>query len=459
MKRIVALLLALVMALSATVALAEPAQAPKDGLLLASTVNIDRDKATQLMDELKLDGNTRKLVDSALAVVNAASDRLVIAENGIRYEVFLNEAEVLSFTFGKNDEGVVILSNLIPGYRLVVSNDIVDVVTGVHDIVSEIKRAIRTEKKAEAFKAREAMAPYIADFIIDLLSAMRIGEEEKGDFVLQSGKSYNTCMKIGFDRQGVADAMNNTLGKIMQDSLILTVLVNVLVTNEDLANSALVAENLPVIDFALYANLDDQGEALSPDKAYVASLTLPGQTEACAILELHQSGDSLQALLNIPGGDGTGGISAAFGYVPYDKGINGASAELEVSVNGNYYGDVFTIGFDEQKEALVAENALYILDSEMPLATGHIAISSDAPTLDLSIADGHAIPVESLLFGEESEKLKKTLIGKVVFSGLSVIGKATKAVPEFANLLALLNSAGAEADVDVEKAEMAKDAA
>jgi hypothetical protein len=40
---------------------------------------------------------------------------------------------------------------------------------------------------------------------------------------------------------------------------------------------------------------------------------------------------------------------------------------------------------------------------------------------------------------------------EVVLSGLGIIGKATKAVPEFAKLMALLNSAGKEADADGEK--------
>ena len=223
MKRIVALLLALVMALSAALALAEPAQTPNDGLIMASAVNIDRDKVAHIMDELELDERTRKIVDSALAVVNATTDQLIIAENGVKYEVFLNEAEVLCFTVGKSDEGLVVLSNLIPGHALTVSNDTIDVATGVFGIASEISRAVRVEREAEAYKAALTMQPYFTAFIEDLLSAMRIGDEEKGEFVLQNGKSYNTRMKISFDRQGVADALNNTLGKIMQDSLILTV--------------------------------------------------------------------------------------------------------------------------------------------------------------------------------------------------------------------------------------------
>ena len=258
-------------------------------------------------------------------------------------------------------------------------------------------------------------------------------------------------MKISFDRQGIADALNKLLEKVLQESLILTVLVNVLVTNEDLANSSLVAENVPAIDIALYKNMDDKGVELSPDRAYGASLTLPRQDEACASFELHQSQDSIQALLNIPGSDEATGISAAFGFNPYDKSINGSSAALEVSFNGNYYGDVFTIGFDEDKEALVAENTLYIQDPEVPLATKHITIQAGESALDLNIGDRHAVPVESLLFGGESKKLKKQLMGEAMFSGLGIIGKATKAVPEFAKLMALLNSAGKEADADGKK--------
>lgn len=459
MKRIVALLLALVMVLSATLALAEPAQAPKDGLVLSSAINIDRDKVAHIMDELELDERTRKIVDSALAVVNAATDQLIIAENGVRYEVFLNETEVLCFTFGKSDEGLVILSDLIPGHALTVSNDAIDMVTGVYGMASEISRAVRAEKEAEAYKANAAMEPYITDFIVDVLSAMRIGDEEKGEFVLQNGKSYNTCMKISFDRQGIADALNNMFTKIQQDSLILTILVNTLLTDEDLANSAFVTENIPVIDIALYANHDDKGEDLSPDKAFTASITLPGQTEAYAALELHQSGSSMQALLSIPGNDAKGGVSASFGYVPYDKAINGSSAELELRVNGDYYGDVFTIGFDEEKEAVNAENVIYFQDPEKPLAVGRTAIQSGVQPLDLSIGDRHAIPVESLMIGEKSEKLKQELMTEVVFSGLSIIGTATQAVPEFANLLALLNSAETEEAAEVKEAETVKDAA
>ena len=453
MKRIVALLLALVMALSTALAVAEPAQVPKDGLLLESTTNIDRDRVARIMDELELDEKTRDIVDSALAVVNAATGQLVITENGVGYEVFLNQAEVLRFTLGKSDEGLVALSNLIPRHALTVSNDIVNVATGVFDIVSEISRKFRVERKVEAYRAKAAVTPYITDFIVDVLAAMRFGEAEKGEFVLQNGKSYNTRMKISFDRQAIADALNNLMKKVLQDSFILTVLVNVLVTNEDLANSALVAENVPAVDIILYKSLDDKGEELSPDRAYAASLTLPGQAGACASLELHQGQDSLQILLNIPGSDGKGGGSAAFSFVPYDKAINGASAELEVSVNGNYYGDVFTIGFDEEKEALIAGNALYIQDQEAPLATQHITIRAGEPALDLSTGDKRVVPVESLLFGGESKKLKKQLMGEIMFSGLGIIGKANKAVPEFAKLLTLLNSAGKEANADGEEAE------
>ena len=63
------------------------------------------------------------------------------------------------------------------------------------------------------------------------------------------------------------------------------------------------------------------------------------------------------------------------------------------------------------------------------------------------------------MFDEESEELRQELTREVVFSGLSIIGTATKAVPEFADLLSLLNSAGTEAPAEMEETDTAKDAA
>jgi hypothetical protein len=80
-------------------------------------------------------------------------------------------------------------------------------------------------------------------------------------------------LKISIDRQVVAKALNNMLSNMLEDSVILAVLANALVSDEDLANSAILADHVPVIDIALYANLDDNGEDISPDKAFTASIT------------------------------------------------------------------------------------------------------------------------------------------------------------------------------------------
>ena len=448
MKKIVALLLALVMALSATLALAEPAKTQNDGMVLSSHINIDRDRIAQFMDEMKLDAKTRELVDSALAVVNAATDQLVITENGACYELFLKEKEVACFTFGKTDDGLVILSNLIPSHALTVSNDTVDLTTGLLGIASEFSRAVAVEReaeaRAEAYKATATMTPYLTDFILETLPAIRLADEEKGEFVFENGKSYNTRLKISIDRQVVAKALNNMLSNMLEDSVIFAVLANVLVSEEDLANSAILADHVPVIDIALYANLDDNGEDISPDKAFTASITLPGESDVYATFELHEGESSEQAMLNIPGKDEKSGFSVAFAFVPYDKATNAGSATLVVGIDDNYYGDLYTVEFDEARDMLIAENDLYIQDPEKPLATAQTTIQTGAPALDLSIGDRHAISVESLLFDEEGEKLTQELVGEVVLSSLGIIGSATEAVPEFANLLALLNSAETE---------------
>lgn len=440
MKKIVALLLALVMALTAIPAFAEEAELMGEGMVLTSYVNIDREKAGQLMDILKLDEETRKIVDSALAVVDGATETLTVAENGFEYEVFLKDTEVLRFTVGATDEGLVVLSNLINGHALTVSEELVDVMSGLYDIKSEIQGAVREEKRARQRSMTEALIPYITDFIMDVIPAIRMQEEEKGEFVLEDGSVYNTRLKIDIDTHLVAEALNAMFARMSRNKLLLLMLKAVSFSAEKLANSLIDAEDIPDIDVILYSNLNDKGKELSLDKAFTVSITPPGQTNLFAYLELQQHDDAIQALLNIPGSEEASRIYAALGYDPFDIYTNAGGATVEVNFKGNYFGDVFTIEFGEGGDTLIAQDTLYILDSEKPAATVYTAILDGAPALDLDVGFRKAVPVESLLIGRKKKALKKELKMDAMLSGLVIIGKATEAVPEFANLLALLNN-------------------
>ena len=446
MKRIVALLLALVLALSATLAFAEEAEVLGEGLVLTAYVNIDREKAGRLMDAMKLDEETRKIVDSALAVVNEATETLTIAENGFEYEVFLKDSEVLRFTVGMTDDGLVVLSNLINGHALTVSDELLDVMEGMFNFTSDIRGAMREEKRyrqrARQQRVTEALIPYITDFIMDVIPAIRLQEEEKGEFVLEDSSAYNTRLKIDIDTHLVAEALNAMFARMSRNKVLLLALKAVSFSAEKLANSLIDAGDIPDIDVMLYSNLDEKGKELSPDKAFTVSMTPPGQTDPFAYFELQQHDDAIQATLNIPGSDAANGICAALGYDPFDLYTNAGGATMELNYKGSYFGDVFTIEYGEDGDALIAQDTLYILDSEKPTATVYAAILEGAPALDLDAGIRKVVPVESLLIGRKKKALKKELKMDAMLSSLVIIGKATEAVPEFVNLIALMNSKG-----------------
>lgn len=444
MKKTVALLLALVMALSAAPVFAEETELMGEGLVLTTYVNVDREKTGQLMDVLKLDEETRKIVDSALAVIDGATETLTVTENGFEFTVFLKESEVLNFTVGKTDDGLVILSNLLNGHALTVSEELVNVMSGLYDIRSEIRGAMREEQRARERARRqsvtEALIPYITDFIMDVIPAIRLQEEEKGEFVLEDGSTYNTRLKIDIDTHLVAEALNAMFARMSRNKVLLLALKAVSFSVEKLANNLIGAEDIPDIDIILYSNLDGKGRELSPDKAFTVSITPPGQSDLFAYFELKQHDDAIHALLNIPGSDEASRIYAALGYDPFDIYTNAGGATVEVDYKGSYFGDVFTIEFEEDGNALIAQDTLYILDSDKPAATVYTAILDGAPALDLDTGLRKVVPVESLLIGSKKKALKKELKMDAMLSGLVIIGKATEAVPEFVNLLALMKS-------------------
>ena len=124
--------------------------------------------------------------------------------------------------------GLVVLSNLINGHALTVSDELVDVMEGMFNFTSDIRGAMREEKRyrqrARQQRVTEALIPYITDFIMDVIPAIRLQEEEKGEFVLEDGSAYNTRLKIDIDTHLVAEALNAMFARMSRNKVLLLAL-------------------------------------------------------------------------------------------------------------------------------------------------------------------------------------------------------------------------------------------
>ena len=114
MKKLLALTMALLMALSCMSAFADT---------IYTKVLVDEEVAESLMALYGMDEDQLALVDPILSLVNAIGVNVITAEDGAPVDVDLNGANAFSLGFAANEAGATVASTLFPNYVLTVSQE------------------------------------------------------------------------------------------------------------------------------------------------------------------------------------------------------------------------------------------------------------------------------------------------------------------------------------------------
>ena len=114
MKKLFALILALVLTLACVPAFAQT---------VCTKVTVDREQARTLISGFGVPEAQMAVVDPILSLVNALGVRVTTAEDGAQVDLDLNGEDALSLGWAADSEGFGIVSTLFPNYYLTVSND------------------------------------------------------------------------------------------------------------------------------------------------------------------------------------------------------------------------------------------------------------------------------------------------------------------------------------------------
>ena len=114
MKKLLALIVALMLALTCTSALATT---------VCTEVTIDRDLAKEMLPGFGVPEDQLGTIDAVLAVVNALGVRVTTVEDGAQVDLSLNDADALSLGWATDDAGASIVSTLFPNYILTIQNE------------------------------------------------------------------------------------------------------------------------------------------------------------------------------------------------------------------------------------------------------------------------------------------------------------------------------------------------
>ena len=279
MKKLLAVLLALVLALSCTLAMAETTEAaetadaqPFTGLTIESEYDVDRDTLKDALTKMGTNEAVITIIDTIAAIVDQTGEKVVIANEGFQAEVLMKGNSLLNLVGLANGKSMTFGSNLIPNYTLDISfEELGDMIAGA------LKQAVKkAEKKAEEDPTQyldmaslsQVVTEYFNDYILTISTEAIIpGTPEQGEFE-QDGTTYNTRFPMDISLPVILDATKEFIFNLQNDETVQTALLTLALSgvNVNIEDTSELDEIdpaiLPVVKAETYMTLDDNGNAV-----------------------------------------------------------------------------------------------------------------------------------------------------------------------------------------------------
>ena len=449
MKKILALVLALMLALSCTGVLAEairidtPVETETKELpevdlgsgMLTATAALRLDEATVTalisMAAGSLPEEVSTILPAVFSFINNLSIQAGIFQNGAQVDVLLKDTSVAALGFAATNDGLVAGSDLIPNYLVTVSNEtiqqLMEMVSQMTNQTSELFNGIDTEALTNA------VMPHIAAAIAEFQG--KIGEPEAGEFEFE-GATFTTRIPVNMTSKELVALVLNTLKDILSEEAVAEFVETVqaavnmrlgdsnpinLNLDEILASLEQAAadientpdENQPDLTLALYQGeagnvyivaemIDKTGTGITAKGGMVnGSLYLRANVlddlTVDAVIEPAETGVKYDAQINFQGT-----AIALTGEVVSNE--NGVSFNAEFNIQGMYIaltGDVSLAGMPS------LDVALYFMNPASPLLSLSVVTAPGAEaTVDLNPEGKTLVDVMELISGMESPALQ-----------------------------------------------------
>lgn len=427
MKKLLAVLLALLLALSCTLAMAETTGAAEvqefPGLTVQSEYDVNREAVTKLLTDMGLDESLVKLFDAIAAIANEAGEKLVIAKDGVQCDVLLKGSSLVNVVTQFNENGLLIGSNLIPNYAVSVSfADLLQM------FLAHVQEQVEAAEGFDLDAIQESLTTYGNAFVESCTAAIIPGEPKQGDF-LMDGVSYNTMVPMKIDLPTMVDALNELTENLQNDEAIQTALMQLALMGVNVSfgsgsDTELVDKaTLPSVAVETYMNLDENGQENGPTQ--VSVFVVPaGETEPATVVHTKVNGNNVTVDAQFISANSS--ITYTMDRNPEDT--LGISCRMDAYLKDSYFGfAAVTASTDEQ---IAFDAYLYVQDTENAIAEEHGTITLQGE-LTASVSDKATVLTLDELTGEKSSDNLSGLLMDMMFSGLgSVLSTATELMPE-----------------------------
>ena len=437
MKKLIALLIVALMAVTGVLACAESALTPP--MTIVNTVTLDRDTCRKTMTDMGLNARQIELVEGVLDLVEASSQRLVVVEDGFEYNMILDGNTVATLAGDISPEGVSIGSNMFPHCLLTVSNatinDLLARFDGEPQAADETE--VETESKTEGNTKGErptllsklmVLIRENSEKLVDLVSSsIDIGQSQAGEYVVD-GDTYNAMIPVSVDTRAIADGIVDLTDKFIHSEPVARLQAVLRRVDIDIPLETPVIGDVPTVTATVYACQDEAGNANGP--LYVNAGIAGANATPLIQGQVRVDGENARVKFEIPAFE----LEVKYEQFQSD---NGGFARADINAGEIYFGlaleatlgDVSHLSFN-----------VYSPDPSKPLVSDDIAIAKGGQkSYVIEGKNKTVLSVEGLMSGEEENgSWLSVLADMAVYSAIEIMGNAYNAQPEVENLIDLL---------------------
>ncbi|MBR6185329.1 MAG: hypothetical protein IKQ41_03605 [Clostridia bacterium] len=439
MKRIIALLLALLLALGCVMAGAEETETPEmTPFTVVCETELDEEAAADLLPSIlpkllqgimpNMDSATIAVAQKFLPVISNLKEAVAFDGTTLQLDIMLKDVSLATLTAKLSETGAELLCSLIPSYKLTVQAETMNKlmesmnVQGQQGVQLSIDpEALSTEMQAIVEKYQDALNAVITP-----------GQPEMGGFEYADVK-FNVMTPADVDEKALFSVIAGILKDMMSNPAFSSALSSLDQTNgngldmSELEAKLAELENIPEEEFPeitvyVYKVVDEAGQAA--DKPMLISLDVDTKDAESNIFTVNMFEAEDAMILDMYG---------------------------EI-IEGQFFG--LTLGM-ETAESMVLYADLYYLNPEKPLLGETITVTPN-PEVTVAFDDEGktVVAVEDLMQGTDNQ-LKAELMNDFTTNGvMTLLNSAMTAMPEEVGTIMSLFMGGAAAPA-VEEGEAA----
>ena len=422
MKKLIALLLVALMAVTCALACAE--EAPTPPMTIVNAVTFDHAACRRIMTDAGLTAEQIEFVEGLLALIEASGQKLVVAEDGFEYDMILDGNTVATLAGDITPEGVSVGSNLFPHYILTVSNATIEALLARFDA----EEPPEAEVSAGLLPELIALTQESGGEMIELAkSAVKVGEPVTGEYAVD-GDTYNAMLPVSVDTRAIADGVIDLADKIIHSEPVVK-LQNVLRSVDiDIPLETPAIEDVPAVNATVYACQDEAGNANGPICVEAGIDEADGSPLIQARVRV--DGENVRVKFGIPG------IGLEVQYEQFMS-EGGGFMRLDVNAGAVYVG--LSLEMTLGDESHLSFN-VYYPDPSKPLVCDDIAVTGGGMRrYVVESKKKTALSLERLMAGEEENGSWISLLADVaIYSAVEIMSTTNHAQPEVKNLIELL---------------------